>query len=164
VAVTVKVKITGLNEIRAAFKRLPKSVAQKELISGLRKGANTWRDAAKRQVALTSRRVANNVYVQKVKPMPGLTATVMVRVRKLKARQIEKFKLATGVAARYNPNDPFFWRFIEFGTSKMAARPFLRPAFEANKQKAITIALPHFRKRIEAALKKGVGMSMSSRR
>jgi len=32
--------------------------------------------------------------------------------------------------------DAFYGRFLEFGTSKMAARPFLRPAFEAKKQAA----------------------------
>lgn len=25
-----------------------------------------------------------------------------------------------------SPNDPFYWRFVEFGTKKMRARPFLR--------------------------------------
>jgi HK97 gp10 family phage protein len=29
--------------------------------------------------------------------------------------------------------DRFYGRFLEFGTSKMAARPFLQPAFEENK-------------------------------
>jgi HK97 gp10 family phage protein len=33
--------------------------------------------------------------------------------------------------------DAYYWRYIEFGTSKMAARPFLRPAFEAKKEAAI---------------------------
>ena len=27
---------------------------------------------------------------------------------------------------------PFWWRFVEFGTSKMSAKPFLRPAFDTN--------------------------------
>lgn len=39
-------------------------------------------------------------------------------------------------------------RMLEFGTSKMAARPFLFPALEKNKQK--------IRKRIEAALDKTI--------
>ncbi|NCQ29162.1 MAG: hypothetical protein GW802_17310, partial [Armatimonadetes bacterium] len=29
------------------------------------------------------------------------------------------------------------WRFIEFGTSKMPAKPFLRPAFEGQKENAV---------------------------
>jgi HK97 gp10 family phage protein len=28
-------------------------------------------------------------------------------------------------------NDAFYWRWVEFGTSKSAAHPFMRPAFEA---------------------------------
>jgi HK97 gp10 family phage protein len=30
----------------------------------------------------------------------------------------------------------FYWRFIEFGTSRMAAKPFMRPAFDSSKQTA----------------------------
>lgn len=30
--------------------------------------------------------------------------------------------------------DTFYWRFLEFGTEKMGARPFLRPALENNAQ------------------------------
>lgn len=32
--------------------------------------------------------------------------------------------------------DAFYGRFLEYGTSKMAARPFLRPAYEAKKSAA----------------------------
>lgn len=32
--------------------------------------------------------------------------------------------------------EAFYGRFVEFGTSKMAAKPFLRPAYEAKKQAA----------------------------
>ncbi|VVE49393.1 HK97-gp10 family putative phage morphogenesis protein [Pandoraea terrigena] len=32
--------------------------------------------------------------------------------------------------------DAFYGRFLEYGTSKMAARPFLRPAYEATKTAA----------------------------
>lgn len=30
------------------------------------------------------------------------------------------------------PGNVYYWRFLEFGTSKMAARPFMRPALENN--------------------------------
>lgn len=36
--------------------------------------------------------------------------------------------------------EAFYGRFVEFGTSKMAANPFLRPAFEAKKKDAVIAA------------------------
>lgn len=30
------------------------------------------------------------------------------------------------------PSNVYYWRFLEFGTSRMAARPFMRPALEGN--------------------------------
>ena len=37
--------------------------------------------------------------------------------------------------------EKFYARFLEFGTSRMSARPFIRPAFEENKEKLMeTIA------------------------
>ena len=32
--------------------------------------------------------------------------------------------------------DTFYWRFVEFGTKYVAARPFMRPAFDQNTQTA----------------------------
>lgn len=46
-------------------------------------------------------------------------------------------------------NDPFYWWFHEFGTSKMPARPFIRPAFEANKEKMIEVMRTRMRRAIE---------------
>jgi HK97 gp10 family phage protein len=44
----------------------------------------------------------------------------------------------------------FFWRFIEFGTSKMQAHPFMRQAFEAAKERA----LQRFEERLKERLDK----------
>lgn len=30
-----------------------------------------------------------------------------------------------------------YWRFVEFGTQKMAPRPFMRPAFDTQKEAAL---------------------------
>lgn len=42
--------------------------------------------------------------------------------------------------ARFNKNSPYptHWRFVEFGTSNVSARPFMRPALETNIDKVAT--------------------------
>ena len=37
----------------------------------------------------------------------------------------------------WNKQHAFYGRFLEFGTSKMAAKPFLRPAYDAARAKAL---------------------------
>jgi HK97 gp10 family phage protein len=46
---------------------------------------------------------------------------------------------------------PFWWRFIEFGTHKMAAKPFLRPAFDNNVQEMLSGMTSDLAKAIEKA-------------
>lgn len=36
--------------------------------------------------------------------------------------------------AKRNPETPYYWRFQEFGTKTIPARPFLQPALETNEQ------------------------------
>lgn len=41
-----------------------------------------------------------------------------------------------------NPGgDTYYWRFLEFGTVKMAARPFFRPALAQTKQAALSTTI-----------------------
>jgi HK97 gp10 family phage protein len=51
----------------------------------------------------------------------------------------DKERSAEGLRATYLvtwSKDAFYGRFLEYGTSKMAARPFLRPAYDATKAAA----------------------------
>ena len=50
--------------------------------------------------------------------------------------------------------DAFYARFVEFGTVKMAARPFLRPAFEAKKGEAVDAIKVYLERRIPAEVAK----------
>lgn len=49
---------------------------------------------------------------------------------------------AVGASVQYS-------HLLELGTSKMAARPFLRPAFDANKDKVVEILTGQIRKSID---------------
>ena len=48
-------------------------------------------------------------------------------------------------------DDPFYWHMHEFGTSKMAARPFIRPAFEETKEEALGAMVERVKKGLENA-------------
>lgn len=61
---------------------------------------------------------------------------------------VRKRKGLGGKASARNPFDPFYWRFLEFGTRKMPRRPFILPAFEANKD----AALAAFKRRLAARI------------
>lgn len=50
--------------------------------------------------------------------------------------------------------DAWYARFVEFGTSKMAARPFMRPAFEAKKGDAVAAIKAYLERRIPAEVTK----------
>jgi HK97 gp10 family phage protein len=47
------------------------------------------------------------------------------------------------------------WRLLEFGTERMAARPFMRPALENNVQRATDEFMRQYGKALDRAIKKG---------
>lgn len=54
-----------------------------------------------------------------------------------------------------NPGgDTFYWRFVEFGTQSVAARPFMRPALESNVGAATSEFVTQYKKSIDRAIKK----------
>ena len=50
--------------------------------------------------------------------------------------------------------DAWYWRFVEFGTRKMAARPFLRPALEAKRREAAQAMKERLQQRVALEAKK----------
>jgi len=49
----------------------------------------------------------------------------------------------------------FHWRYLELGTEKQPAQPFLRPAMENNIEAVISTFVTQFEKAIDRAIKKG---------
>lgn len=150
------IKIHGAAEIRRAMQELPKRVDQKMLNEGLLAGARLVRDEAKQRVPLLKvpdpRRVRGAIrraiVAGRVRP-ERYAATVLVRVRKLTKGQVARWKKKSGKAGAANPADPFYWWFVERGTSKMAAQPFMRGAFEGRKEQAVRTAMERFHRRVQ---------------
>jgi HK97 gp10 family phage protein len=122
--------ITGLREFKDKLQQLPKTLRRRVLRNALAAGARVVRDEAKRQAPVLASENRNTPY-RKVG-----TVRKAISVRTSKRDRLEgnvgvfvNVRPAKGAArGAKNPDDPFYWRFLEFGTSKMAARPFLGPA------------------------------------
>jgi HK97 gp10 family phage protein len=64
-----------------------------------------------------------------------------------------------------NPGgDTFYWRFVEFGTAKVAARPFMRPAFAQSISEATDIFITEYEKAIDRAIKRAAKRAAKSSR
>lgn len=139
-----QVRIEGLAELERALKALPVELAKKTLTGALLSGAKIVVDDAKARVPVLTGEVGRNIRAVPTRKT-NYAATVQIGVRKLKKKVLARLR-------RRNPNasDPFYWRFLEFGTSKMRARPFLRPAFEARKVAAAQRVSDAIRERLEA--------------
>ena len=51
----------------------------------------------------------------------------------------------------WNKSEAFYGKFLEFGTSKMAAKPFLRPAYDAARPRAISAVMAVMRAEVAKA-------------
>ena len=152
------IKVHGLQELSQTLMKLPAELEKRVIMGALRAAGQTIRkDAMARAPILEKpdpRRRAGtlrkNISVRRVK---GKTA-VYVGVFGASRKKIAAFKAAGGGKGANNPDDPYYWKWVEFGTKKMAARPFLRPAFEAQKYEALRMFEVYMRKRLAKEARK----------
>ncbi len=137
------VTIHGLDTFAQALKVLPNNISRRVLRSAVAAAAKLVQDEAKVRAPVSTGPARKN------HPPPGTLKRAISRGRsnRYSAPGKEVFHIFVrnaGSSAKGrkivagSKFDAFYWRFVEFGTSKMAARPFMRPAFEAKKEEAIT--------------------------
>ena len=144
--------VQGLRELQAALKELPDRIARNVLRGSVSAGAAVIRKEAtnrapvsagpKRQGQPPPGTLKRSVYQKQIRKLSSLVRqTFIVSVRKGKKyrNQGKKGNLS---------QDAWYARFVEFGTAKMAARPFLRPAFEARKGEAVAAIKDYLARRI----------------
>ncbi len=175
-------RIEGLKELEDNLKILREQFGVRTggiIIRGLRKGAKLIRDDAKRRVTrvpsgygpktlsrgkgkrrrtrkTTSAGLAgilrSNIVEHAIPSssrLAGGKPTVLVRVRNA------GYTRRGGRIVFNRPGSvPGWWWWVEFGTSKKPARPFLRPAFESQKVAALEAFKLHVRQEISALFDK----------
>lgn len=139
----LSVKVTGLKELGQRLNALERKAKNRIAVKAMRRGGVIIRDQARANAPLLKEKVPHRKrgtlkknIIASTKPQKDGSVRTIIFVRSLKNSKIIEFKGKTGKSGAYNPNDPFYWRFVEFGTSKMPAQPFLQPAFSTKKEQA----------------------------
>jgi len=155
--------IDGLDGVLEALQQLPKEIVAKNggvVNAALRKGAVIVRNAARSQAPVRSGALRNNIALSRDRNPQRSGAAERYRVGVRGGAEIpytdnKKNRRAGRVGKTYTPDgSTYYWRFIEFGTEKMSARPFLRPAFESSKEQALAEIVTELGRGIHKAAKK----------
>ena len=139
----LSVRLDGVEDLKVALADGSKQIRTRAVRNALREAGKVIQAAARAAAPVlkvpTSRRnagtVKKNILVRASKfARQAGDEGVYINVRGIRGKARVK-KLGRGGAR--NPNDPYYWQFLEFGTRKMAARPFLRPAATSKGLEAI---------------------------
>jgi HK97 gp10 family phage protein len=164
----VEVKVTGLRELNAALMLLPERIAKNVMRGAVGKGLRNIKNAAKALAPAMTAEDSPKGKDGNPKNLPGTLkrAIYMRRVARessktreywvVSVRQGSRFLKAAGRKGgveQFGPRDAYYARWVEFGTSKMSPRAFMRPAFEQNKGAAYEASIHYIRERLPREIK-----------
>lgn len=129
--------IDGFKELEADFKLLSNAEQRKVSRKAVRAGAIVFRDAVRANAPVRSGVLKRSISVDTVKGSP----TAGVKFKKVLVKK-------KGKKGKHR-STPFYWYFLEKGTAKMPAKPFIRPAFDANVKNAEDAVFNQFLKDID---------------
>lgn len=126
-------KLTGFKELADAMRELGPRVAKNTLRRAVSAAATEVRNEARNRAPVDTGEMRRDIMVKRERDTKGeMSAKYSVFVLTGKKSRIKGMR-------RNVDRNSFYWRFMEFGTSKMAAKPFMRPAYEAKKEDAVRI-------------------------
>ncbi|HAT1562385.1 HK97 gp10 family phage protein [Raoultella ornithinolytica] len=167
----VEVNLTGLDSLLGKLDAVSQVTRDKAGRAALRKAANVIRDRARNNAArvddpLTKEAIYKNIVVTfssktfrrtgdptfRVGVMGGSRQYGNTKDNVRKGRAGKSYKTA---GDKGNPGgDTWHWRFLEFGTEHMAAKPILRPAVNGVDTDVINVFAVELEKAIDRAVRR----------
>lgn len=142
-----KSEILGIGELSQSFQALKTGMEARVARLMVASGGSVLRSKARGIAQAKGLRktgaLIKNIVIKREPQVPAGTAQYNLGVRhgrNLTKKQKTNSKLAinkTGRIVKRYEDDPYYWRFPEFGTKKQQAAPFLQPALEQGKEEAI---------------------------
>lgn len=142
--IELQVNVKGLAELEKGLIEMGRDVGMKGLTGATADGARIVRDKARSLVPVDTGNLKRNIVISKYK---------RVKDKDREARYAVVIRTKGKAGAKDNA---FYGVFVERGTSKMAARPFMRPAWESKRQAAADTVISSIEKTIvDEKAKKG---------
>lgn len=142
-----KSEILGIGELSQSFQSLKTGMETRVARVMVAAGGGVLRRRARAIAQAKGLRktgaLVKNIVIKREPQAPAGTAQYNLGVRhgrNLTKKQKTDSKLAVNksgrIVKRYE-DDPYYWRFPEFGTKKQQATPYLQPALEQGKEEAV---------------------------
>lgn len=132
----MKVQIDGLKELEQKLLQMSPKLAKNGLRAAVAAGSRVIANEAKKNVPVDTGVLRRAIFMKQIREESGNSKqTFYVGVRK-------------GKGERKKNRDGWYFHMVEFGTKKMAARPFLRPAFESRRVEAAEVIKRRLAERI----------------
>jgi HK97 gp10 family phage protein len=158
------IKLAGFAELQKQLLEFGPKLAANEQRNATRAAAAVFRDAVKQRLNAGPKPISRthtletNMVVNKRRTDGQFMVRYGVRVKSAKKQQYGNTRAnrrKRRVGKRFEVEGPaFYGRFLEFGTSKMNAHPFMRPSFGPNVNKALDVFKARMAKGIENAAKR----------
>lgn len=139
-----RIQVLGLRELGVAMQGLSDDMRTKVARQAVAAGAGVVRKAARDKAPVDSGNLKASLIMKRVKET-NLTEEYIVTPRKGRTRDVKAAKRGQGKLGK----DAYYARFVEFGTVKAPAQPFMRPALEDNVQRATQAIADRLRARIK---------------
>ena len=150
----IEVTLEGIDDMARRLRDVPIALRKKVLLRALRKGAQIISRDAKAGAPVLKRpapfrkpgtvKKAISVRTSKVARKSG-DVGVFVGVKPLRGARQKKL----GKAGAKNPNDPYYWRFLEFDTRRGPGKKFLTHAASNKASAALDAAIAEVTPAIE---------------
>lgn len=143
----ISFKLEGLEGLKGQIAGIEAEVAAKAIARAARKAFAPVLETARALVPVDTGLTRDHIVIARQKG--GGDDTTVVRV----GLKVKAFKGAAKLG-RNTASPHWRWRFIELGTVKMPAHPFLRPALDQNASKVLDVLRDELVKGIARALRR----------
>lgn len=131
---SISMEVQGLAELKRRLEQLPQAIQSKIMRGAVSTAAAVFREEAERHAPEYTGTVQNG------HPPPGTLkkAIYQVRVREECFGTREAWKVSVKRGKR-DGVDAYYGSWVEYGTVHMVAHPYMRPAFELQKENAVRV-------------------------
>jgi HK97 gp10 family phage protein len=143
-------EVQGLKELNEKLQQLPAKLEKNILRGAIRSGAMVIVEDARRRAPVLSVLDPRRVFGALAKSIRAMG--VQMRNGMLTGGVVAGGTATVGRGKAKLEADAFYARFVEFGTAKMAARPFMRPAIDSKTTGAIDATAQYIRERADNEL------------